>query len=387
MRIGVDLQTVGRGRTGDETYYRSLMSHYGALRPDHDFYLYYTNPKAEAFFEGLGGKIHPRKLAFRSPFLRVPLAYPWQMRKEPIDVFHSQYVGFATGATKLVLTIHDLSWSRSCIRNMFPRNRALFLKLTRWCARRADAVVVVSEHTKKDLMRLYRLSEAKIHVVHNAAHPRYTPCQDQERLSEIKHRFGIGRDYILSVGSLQPRKNIGRLVKAYFQARAEKILDLQLVIVGAQAWGDPQWEQETHHSPYKSDIIFTGYVQEDDLPVLYSGASMFVYPSLYEGFGLPVLEAMACGTPVITSNVSSLPEVCGDAAVYVDPNDVNAISRAMGMLFLDPGKQRVFRERGLQRSALFSWERAARKTLAVYEAAHQSSPIPSKEWCFGENPQ
>lgn len=367
MKIGVDLQAVGRGRTGDETYYRNLVSCYSALRPDHDFFLYYTEPEAESFLEGLEGKFHPRKLAFQSPFARVPLAYPWQMWKEPVDVFHSQYVGFPAGRAKLVLTIHDLSYER--YPEMFPRNRALFLKLTRWSARRADAVVVVSEHTKKDLVRFYGLPEDKIHVVYNAAHRRFSPCQDKERIGALQRRLGIRQDYILSVGSLQPRKNIARLVKAYLQARAGQALDLQLVIVGKNAWGNPEWETVAQNSPYQPDVLFAGHVPDDDLPALYSGASMFVYPSLYEGFGLPVIEAMACGTPVITSNGSSLPEVGGAAVVYVDPQDVNAISRAMVTLARDPQRRQDLRERGLRQSALFSWERAARQTLSVYEAA------------------
>ncbi|MBI3549157.1 MAG: glycosyltransferase family 4 protein [Elusimicrobia bacterium] len=361
MRIALDLQTIGRRRTGDETYYRNLVSHYADLRPQHDYWFYYTHREAEAFFAKFQGRHHDRRLKFKNPLLRVPLAYPWELIKEPVDVFHTQYVGVRAGGAKLVLTIHDLSFEY--FPESFPRDRALFLKMTRFSAKAASAILTVSENTKRDLVRLYGIPAEKIHVIYNAAHPSFAPCPDRAKVEAARRTYGIARDYFLSVGALQPRKNLRRLIDAYNICRRDPRFDQELVIVGAKAWG-----RDNLADGGAPDVRFLGYVAEEDLPLLYNGATALAYPSLYEGFGLPVVEAMSCGTPVIASSTSSLPEVCGEAALYVDPLSVGSIAGALKTMASNEGLRDRLSAEGLRQAGKFSWREAARKTLEVYES-------------------
>lgn len=364
MKIAVDVQTLGRRRTGDETYYRNLISHYAALKPEHDYSYYYTHPDAEPFLRGLAGNTRLRKMKLRNAFLRVPFSYPWQMMKEPVDVFHTQYVGAAIGRTKLVLTIHDLSFEH--YPETFRRDRALMLKLTRWSAKLASAVITVSENTKRDLMSLYGTPAEKIHVIYNAAGAEFAPCTDADKLAGLRAQLGIRKDYFLFVGALQPRKNLKRLLSAFRKAREKPGFDYQLVVVGAEAWG------KNPLSRGQQDVLAPGYVDAASLPVLYSGATALAYPSLYEGFGLPALEAMSCGTPVIASNSSCLPEICADAAVYIDPLDEADITRALWAVHENPALREKLHAQGLIRARRFSWSESARRTLEVYEHVHAS---------------
>lgn len=354
MRIGLDVQTIGRRRTGDETYYRNLISHYAELGPGHEYWFYYTHPDAEPVLKRFNGRHHDRRLALRNALWRVPLAYPWQMLKEPVDVFHTQYVGFAAAGARLVLTVHDLSFEH--YPRTFPAGRALWLKLTRWSVRAASAVIAVSEHTKNDLVRRYGLAEEKVRVIHNAAHPRFAPGADPDLLRRLRARWNLRKDFLLCVCSDHPRKNLPRLLAAFERASRRPGFDWELVLAGPKP--DPRAPR---------GVVYLGYVPDEELPALYNAASAFVYPSLYEGFGLPPLEAMSCGTPVIASRSSSLPEVCADAALYVDPTDVEDMARALARMAEDPSLRARLKEQGLRRARLFSWREAARRTLAVYE--------------------
>jgi len=202
-------------------------------------------------------------------------------------------------------------------------------------------------------------------VIPEAAHTRYRPMS-LESVDPALKRYVIERPYILYVGSLEKRKNLPRLLEAYAYLR-ETLPGWKLVIVGGRKWKSDPIYKAVQRLGLEPHVIFTGFVAEEDLPALYNGADLFVFPSLYEGFGLPVLEAMACGTPVVTSNTSSLPEVAGEAALLVAPTDVKAIAAAMQRVLSEPDLAAELRRRGLERASQFSWERTARETLAVYE--------------------
>jgi glycosyltransferase involved in cell wall biosynthesis len=360
MRIGIDMQVVGRQRTGDETYIKNLVRRYAALRPGHDYHLYYTHAEGEPWLRSLEGPFHLHRLPVKNPFFRVPFSYPWRAWRDRLDVFQTSYVGVTPPGVKLVLAVHDLTWE--FFPETFPADRALFLKLTRWSVKRASAVLVCSENTKKDLMRLYGAPAEKIHVIYNGVDPSFTPCGDQDRMKKVKEKYGIKRPYFLSVGALQPRKNLKRLVEAFIEARKNPGFDYDLVLVGKKAWGDQPGQD-------RPDILRTGYVGEDELPVLYAGATAFAYMSLYEGFGLPPIEAMACGAPVVVSNTSSFPESCGDVAVYADPQSVPDIARALLEMGTQPALRESLRAKGLERVKRFTWDLPVRQTMAAYEAA------------------
>jgi glycosyltransferase involved in cell wall biosynthesis len=285
----------------------------------------------------------------------------------PVDVFHSvNAAALPQWYGRRVVTVHDLT----CL--YFPQfhpwsRRTLFRLGIRRAARLADAIIVPSHATKRDLAAMFRPAEAKIRVVPEAPAERFAPLDSRESLPVIS-RYGLPyRDYLLFAGNIEPRKNLLALIDAYNRLRRTTRVAPCLAIAGGEGW----YNQAIHHaaaaSPFAADIRFLGYVPDGDLPAVMSGALAFVYPSLYEGFGLPPLEAMACGTPVITSARSSLPEVVGDAALLVDPGDTAGLADAMARIVGEEPLREDLRERGLKQAQRFSWDETARLTVQVYE--------------------
>ena len=290
----------------------------------------------------------------------------WLARRLRLDVVHDP-----TGAMPLLLagpprvtTIHD------AIPYVYPQTstRLDWLIYHRWlplAVRRADAVITDSEQSRKDIMAHLPVAPHHVVTVPLAADRRFRPM-DLAEVEPVLGEYGLQRPYILYVGALESRKNLPRLLEAYALLRAGSP-QWRLVIVGARKWKFSPIFDAVQRLGLEAHVDFTGYVADEHLPALYSGADLFVFPSLYEGFGLPVLEAMACGAPVVTSNTSSLPEVAGDAALLVDPSDVDQIADAMRLVLTQPALAAALRVRGLARAARFTWERTARETIAVYE--------------------
>lgn len=236
---------------------------------------------------------------------------------------------------------------------------------------RADAVITVSQHSQQDILRRLPLRKERLFVIPNAHSPAFRPLTPQQ-VQPVLDRHALAFPYILYVGSLEPRKNLLRLLQAYAVLR-DSLPAWHLVIVGARNfWKSSPVLQTVRSLGLSAWVHFTGFVPEDDLPALYSAASLFVFPSLYEGFGLPPLEAMACGVPVVASNSTSLPEVVGDAALLVDPCDVGQIALAMQRVLSDPALAADLRQRGLARAARFTWRRMAQETLDVYRRVLES---------------
>ena len=266
-----------------------------------------------------------------------------------------------------MVTIHDLGYLH------FPRAHRLLDRLyldlsTRFNARAAAHIIADSQATKRDLVERYGVEPSKISVIYPGYDEEaFQPVREREAIEAVKARYGIAGDYILFVGTIQPRKNLVRLMEA-FSLLKRQAADLQLVIAGKKGWLYEAIFRRVEELGLEGQVVFTGYVAEEGLPALFSGARLFVFPSLYEGFGLPVLEAMACGTPVVCSNASSLPEVAGDAALLFDPLDVEGMAAAMGRVLGDERLRAELIERGLQRARGFSWEKCARETLAVLES-------------------
>jgi glycosyltransferase involved in cell wall biosynthesis len=231
--------------------------------------------------------------------------------------------------------------------------------------RRAAAVIAVSEHARQELQRVLRVPAGKIHVVHEAAPNGFQPLVSPAARAALRRKYQLPDEYLLYVGTLEPRKNLNRLIRALKQVRAAGHRH-RLVLVGPQGWMMQNFRKEIAAEDMTNAVQFLGYVPTADLPGLYSLATLFVFPSLYEGFGLPPLEAMACGTPVVSSNRSSLAEICGDAAHLVDPEDTPQIAQALCDLLEDPARRAALGQRGLARAKSFSWQRAAQETAAIY---------------------
>ena len=269
-----------------------------------------------------------------------------------------------------VLTVHDLIFRHLPEHHKRLNRWYLNWSLPLYC-RRATTVIAVSECTRRDLMTAYGLPAEKIVVVHEAADPRFRP-QSTERIDAVRERYRLPERYVLFVGTIEPRKNLTRLLHAFETVHTEGLTDA-LVLVGSRGWLYEGFFEELERSPANRAVIMPGYVPDEDLPAIYAGAQLLAFPSLYEGFGLPLLEAMACGTPVACSGTSSLPEVGGDAARYFDPVSEAAITEALRSLLGDDTALRELAERGLARAARFSWDRVADETESIYRTTLQAS--------------
>jgi glycosyltransferase involved in cell wall biosynthesis len=232
----------------------------------------------------------------------------------------------------------------------------------------ADRIITDSTYIKKDILRFYSISEEKIDVVPLGVEERLRPMRPTET-EAVRGRYGIGFPYLLHVGRVEKKKNLSRTLQAFAQIKRGLAKPVKVVLVGTPGPGAEEVFRIIRDLDLEEDVHSVGYASQKDLPALYAGATLFLFPSLYEGFGMPVLEAMACGTPVLTSNVASLPEVAGDAAVQVDPYDVGSIADGILRLVEDPALREVCIRKGLERAKGFTWERTARATLAVYRKA------------------
>lgn len=291
----------------------------------------------------------------------------WAARQHKLALVHDPTgcIPLVLTGVRRVVTIHD------AIPYVDPQtSTALDWLIYRFwlplAARRMDSIITDSQQSKSDIMQFLSVKPENITVIPAAASSAYRPMRRAE-IQPALARHALDFPYILYVGSIEPRKNLVRLLQAYALLK-EWSSRWHLVIVGARNfWKSSPVLETVERLGFKAWVHFTGFVEEADLPALYNGADLFAFPSLYEGFGLPVLEAMACGTPVVTSNSSSLPEVAGEAALLVDPLDVEAITAAMRQVLSDPALAQELSQRGLQRAMEFTWERTARETIAVYE--------------------
>ena len=267
-------------------------------------------------------------------------------------------------STPTVLTVHDLIF-RHLPEHHKPLNRWYLNSTMPLYCRRADHIIAISESTRRDLIAAYHLPPEKITVVHEAAAPHFGP-RSAQAVEAVRARYGLPQRYLLVVGTIEPRKNLPRLLSAFERLHAEGLTEA-LVVVGKRGWLYGDFFAQLERSPVREAVLFPGYVPDDDLPAIYAGAQALALPSLYEGFGLPVLEGMACGAPVACSDTSSLPEVAGDAALYFDPRDVDAIAEALRRLLSDADLQAQMRQCGFERAGTFSWERVAAETKVVYD--------------------
>lgn len=369
-RIGLDAtaaihQTAGIGR-----YVRCLAAALADLHPQIDLRLFVAGADSNELPPAPGGATYrPSRLSERTHArlwhrLRLPL--PVELWTGPLDLFHAADFTLppTRRAARTVLTVPDLAFERypdetmpgmlDFLKNAVPRS-----------VRRADHVIAISDATRDELITLYGTPPDKVTAVPLGVDTRFDAQRDPAAEAALRARLAIPPGpFVLTVGTMQPRKNHRRLIAAVARLREP----FPLVIAGGPGWGYDDVRREVHRLGMAERVVFVGFVDDRDLPDLYRAAAVFAYPALYEGFGLPVLEAMACGTPVVTSRVSSLPEVAGeDAALLVDPLDVDGLAGALDRLLADDEARARQRARGLARAATFTWERTARETWAVYE--------------------
>jgi glycosyltransferase involved in cell wall biosynthesis len=233
-------------------------------------------------------------------------------------------------------------------------------------AHRSDCILTVSDASKRDILHLFNIPPEKIVVVYNAIDAHFSVTPPSDAVARVRERYQLDHRFVLYVGNIKPHKNLVRLIEAFSELRTGELEDVKLLIIGDEISKLPALRHAVHRHKLHKHVRFLGYVPDDQLTVLYRLAAVFVFPSLYEGFGLPPLEAMASGTPVVVSNVSSLPEVVGDAAVLVDPHDIDSIVDGLRSVLTNPARAEDMRRKGLERASEFSWERSVARTLEVY---------------------
>ncbi len=368
--IGFDATALRGAKSGVGYYTSNLLAHLVEEDAEHD-YLLLSNRMVEG--ETVGRCLSPR-YAFPNRSIWMQMVLPAALRAEqPILCHFTNFTAPLSCQTPFVVTIHDMTLS------LFPRLHPMRQHLVMrpfvpMIAQRAAAIIAVSQSAKVDIVRLLGVPESKVHVIYEAAAAHFQPVSSAQ-IAATRHSYGLHGRYILYVGTIEPRKNLVRLVEAYARMKAAG-LPHQLLLVGKLGWDYKPLYGRIEELGLRDDVLFLGYVPSDDLVSLFNMAEVFAFPSLYEGFGLPVIEAMACGTPVVTTRAGSLSEVAGDAALTVDPLSVGELTDALIAVVSDATLAETLRERGLARASQMSWRETARQTLAVYRqaiAAHSYS--------------
>jgi glycosyltransferase involved in cell wall biosynthesis/ubiquinone/menaquinone biosynthesis C-methylase UbiE len=381
MKIAIDVSLAVGESAGVGSYTRGLLEGLAAIDPDNEYILY-----SYLDFPQSPQPTFPQQPNFSLQMLQLEGEHwermwsrsdlPPKAALDPVHVLHSPFFNAPKehhGA--LVATIHDVSF---LLQPQFhtEANRLHCLQGTLNAALYADRIIAVSLQTKKDLIDYFSIPEERIRVIYEAPRRIYSPERNVEVIRSVLERLGIFHNFILFVGSLEPRKNLRTLLQAYATYVTRHAGEELLVVAGGKGWLSDDLSQVAAERGIAERVKFLGYVQEVDLRVLYSTAKLFVYPSIYEGFGLPPLEAMACGAPVIASNTSALPEVVGDAALLVDPYNGEALHQAMERVLCDRDLRARMRQQSLARATRFSWEQTAEQTLGLYE---EVCPEYSKE--------
>lgn len=355
MKIGIDIQSTQGQPTGIGYYTKNLLRNMSDTRDLEFCYYKYS---------------HDRDMNTIERLYWENISLSKLIKKDDPDILH--VTGFAgpwrtSRSVRKITTVHDL------IGVIYPGNLAPISRFywQRWlpaCVKNSRLIIAISENTKRDIVKFLKIPQDNIRVIHEAANESFHHISDRQNLHRVLKKYGINSRYILNVGTIEPRKNIVNLIRAFaaYLDRTKK-QEISLVIVGKKGWSYDECLKTAETLNIRQHIIFCDYVDDADLPVIYNLAELFIYPSLYEGFGLPVLEAMRCGTPVICSGTSSLSEIAADAAVLIDPCDELKITNAIDDVLSDDVLKRALSDKALKRSEQFSWARTAQETISVYK--------------------
>ena len=365
MRIAIDARKLRDYGIG--TYVRNLLRHLARIDKTTEYVLLCRPADAE-MGRRLGDNFRTVPERAGPYTMREQISVPFDLRREGIDLFHApHYVLPPLTPCKAVVTIHD------CIHLRFPQylpNRLAYgyARASLWVAtHRASRVLTVSEASKRDILRYFNVPESKIDVIYNAIDEEFGARPDDDEIGRVRERYQLNDPFVLYAGNIKPHKNLERLIEAFYTLRRNGFEHVKLLIIGDEISKYPTLRRAVHRHKLHQHVRFLGFVSDKTLACLYRMAAVFVFPSLYEGFGLPPLEAMASGTPVITSNQSSLPEIMGDAALFVDPYETDAIFEAMRRVLTEPALARSLSERGLVRVGEFSWDRSVRRVREIYD--------------------
>src|ERR1700730_14800203 len=354
MRFSVDAHAIGQHLTGNETYVRNLLNCFAVLDREADFITYLS--REDAFAE-VPQRFLKRRVAV-NPFVRLGFDLPRRLRQDRPHLLHVQYTAPVFCSTPIVVSVHDVSFLEHP--DYFTPFRALQLRSTvRRTVKSAARVITPSDFSKRRILSSYRLDEDKVVALPNGVAAAFRPMPRESAQRWVRTSFGLRAPFILTVADVQPRKNHAGLIRAFEKlVRAHPHLTHQLVIVGNENWRASTVRATAKRSSVADRIHFTGFVSDEGLLRLYGACDLFVYPSFYEGFGLPILEAMACGRAVACSNTSAMPEVADGAGLLFDPRRTSEITRAMKDILLDSELRGRMERLGLQRAAGFTWKKS-----------------------------
>ena len=366
MRIGIDFHSAEREGTGNCTYIRNLVESLIKIENGDEYFLYITDinyPYYERFKHI--GNVHLRLVNSKNPFIRIPILGA-KTFIDKIDVLHVQYIAPPVHRGRLIVTIHDISFLHfpECFKKFERFRQRILIPIN---IKKADKILTVSKYSREDIIKSYNVLPQTIEVTYNGVKPIFKPLENLGEKSEVLKHYGISGKFIFFVGRIDARKNISSLIKAFMLLKQKEQIPHQLVISGKEDFLPRQTREEIKISRYKKDIIFTGYLPENYLPLFYNLADVFVYPSLYEGFGLPCLEALSCGCPLVSSNISSIPEIVNGAGLLINPLDTEELAMAIHRVISNPRLREELKEKGLEQAKQFSWGNTAQKTLEVYK--------------------
>lgn len=368
MKIAIDCHTLEiKNWAGKEQYLMSVLKALSEESEKHEYILYF---RKKVFSDGrFSANWRICNINVPTPFWQIAVIIDMFFKKIDVVLCPCTYLLPALNyLVPSVVVVHDLttflpgiSKTHTIITKLRER---LVLKLA---IKRSEKVIAVSESTKKDLIDFFKIKPEKIEVVLEAAHSQYRLIGDKEKIKEVLFKYKLPQDFILFVGTLEPRKNLVKLIEAYKKIIDAGLNNYKLALVGKKGWYYEEIFKKVKDLELEKDVIFLGYVPDEDVPYLYNTAVCFIYPSLYEGFGLPVLEAMTCGCPVITSNNSSLPEVAGEAGILINEQSAEDMSEALKKVLSDSILREKMREDGLKQAEKFSWGRAAQEMLIIFK--------------------
>lgn len=377
MVIGIDARFAVHNRRGIGNYTLNLVQHLAAIDKNNQYILYIDRDDIENVLPKQNN-FKVKKLWLSNYFIWEQITLPMNAKKDGVDILH------CTGNTapiylnmkiKLILTIHDVMYLKDY--STIPQSLSWYQRWGRVyrkmivprAIKHIAKVVTVSNFSKNDIKEhLPALKEDVILVTHEAAGERFRKMGGDIQRSKVSDTFGIKGNYILTLGALDPRKNTKAIINTFLHLKSEEKINVNLVIAGIPKWRQTEFYKTVQESSFMEDIIFTDFISEEDMVLLYNYATVFLYPSLYEGFGIPPLEAMACGAPVITSNTTSIPEIVGNAAFLIDPLNDKELKEALLSLLNNEDLRNDLIARGFKRAKEFSWNKMAKETLQIYES-------------------
>lgn len=382
MKIGIDARFAVRNRRGIGNYALKLIQNLASIDSGNEYVLYTDRDDSEGVLPS-AGNFKTRKISPPNYLLWEQISLPLQACKDGVDILHctgNTAPIFLDKRIKLVSTIHDVMFLKDS--SELPKSASLYQRAGRIYRKtivprtvdRLSMALTVSEFSKIDIIKhIPHLNHERIKVIHEAANEKYRCIDKPKALQKVNSAFGIGGNYILTLGAVDPRKNTELVINQYIALRNANRISEKLFIVGIPNGKQSKFYNIVQESNFKDDVVFTDFVSEDDLVFLYNGATLFLYPSLYEGFGIPPLEAMACGVPVITSRTTSIPEIVGDAALLIDPTNGEELKEALMKLLNEEELRNRLTACGLKQAKKFSWMKMAENTLAAYQQVYMGN--------------